>query len=81
LFSIADEIDKKFSIFHHGATAQQQKTVYRLRATKYQQQHGNSSRREDQIPTTAVFTWGTIVGHDLAAREVTELFATQQGPQ
>jgi hypothetical protein len=37
--------------------------------------------KEDQIPTTAVFTWGIIVGHDLAASEVTVLVATQRGPQ
>jgi protease II len=37
--------------------------------------------RRIKFQQTAVFTWGTIVGHDLAASEVTVLVATQRGPQ
>jgi hypothetical protein len=69
------------SIFHHGATAQQQKSVYQLEPQSTNNNTAIHPDKEDQIPTTAVFTWGTIVGHDLAASEVAVLVATQQGPQ
>jgi hypothetical protein len=37
--------------------------------------------QEERIPKNFVFTWDTIVGHDLASREVTVLVATHRGPQ